>query len=98
MRNFLPAVCVLLFSAIHADGQFASHYDIVIDELFPDPAPQVGLPTSEFVELKNVSGTAFDLAGWKLSDGTSTANLPSFVLQPDSFVIICASSAATSFA
>jgi Lamin Tail Domain/CHU_C Type IX secretion signal domain/Bacterial Ig-like domain len=98
MRNFLLTVCVLLLSPIQVDGQIANRYDIVIDELLPDPTPQVGLPTSEFAELKNVSGTAFNLAGWQLSDGTSTATLPSFVLQPDSFVIICATSAAPSFA
>ncbi len=84
--------------SIGAGAQIANRYDVVIDELFPDPTPQVGLPTSEFVELKNTSITAFNLSGWKLSDGTSTATLPNFILQPDSFVIICATSAALSLA
>lgn len=98
MRNFLTAVSLLLFTFLNADGQVAKHLDVLIDELFPDPLPQGGLPTSEFAELKNVSASSFDLAGWKLSDGTSTAILPHFILQPDSFVIICSAGAAQLFA
>lgn len=98
MRNFLTAVSLVLFTSLHADAQEAKRFDVVVDELFPDPLPQGGLPTSEFVELKNVSTSPFDLAGWKLSDGTSTATLPHFILQPDSFVIICSTGAAQLFA
>lgn len=98
MRSFLTVVSLLLFTSLNADAQVAKHYDVVIDELFPDPLPQGGLPTSEFAELKNISASSFDLAGWKLSDGTSTAILPHFILQPDSFVIICSVGAAQQFA
>lgn len=98
MKNYLFFFFALSIISIGAGAQIANRYDVVIDELFPDPTPQVGLPTSEFVELKNTSSTAFNLSGWKLSDGTSTATLPNFILQPDSFVIICATSAALSFA
>lgn len=72
-------------------------FDVVIDEIFPDPNPQVGLPTSEFIELKNVSEFPINLTGWELSDGTSFASLPAFILQPDSFVIICSTSAAPAY-
>ncbi len=65
-------------------------YDIVIDELFPDPNPQIGLPLFKFLELKNVSSFQINLSGWKLIDGASTATLPSYNLKPDSFVIVCA--------
>jgi len=82
-------------------GTFSFHipqqFDVVIDEIFADPNPQVGLPTSEFVELKNVSAFPVNLSGWILSDGASIASLPSFVLQPDSFVIICGTSTAPSY-
>ena len=72
-------------------------YDIVIDEIFPDPSPLVSLPSSEFVELKNVSAYPVNLSAWTLSDNTSTSVLPAFTLQPDSFVIVCPTSAVGSY-
>jgi hypothetical protein len=79
-------------------AQSAKRFDIVINELFPDPTPVVGLPGSEFIELKNTAATGFSLLGFKLSDGTSTATITAdFILQPDSFVIICAVSASPAF-
>ena len=72
-------------------------YDVVIDELFPDPNPQVGLPTMKFLELKNVSAFPINLYGWKLIDGNSTATLPSYSLRPDSFVIVCATNSDAAF-
>ena len=78
--------------------QIANRYDIVIDEIFPDPTPTVGLPDAEFIELKNISSTAFNLRNWQISDGTSTATIKKdFILQPDSFVVICSTSSATLF-
>jgi hypothetical protein len=72
-------------------------YDVVIDELFPDPNPQVTLPLLKFLELKNVSAFPINLHEWKLIDGSSIAKLPNFTLRPDSFVIICASNSTASF-
>ena len=72
-------------------------YDVVIDELFPDPNPQVGLPTMKFLELKNVSAFPINLLGWKLIDGNSTATLPSYSLRPDSFVTVCATNSAAAY-
>ena len=39
-------------------------YDIVIDELMPDPSPEVGLPDYEWIELKNTSSFPINLNGW----------------------------------
>lgn len=72
-------------------------YDVIIDELFPDPNPQVGLPPLKFLELKNVSAFPINLQGWKLIDGNSAATLPSYNLRPDSFVIVCATNSAVSY-
>ena len=69
-------------------------YDIVIDEIMADPTPQVGLPNNEWIELKNTCLFPINLKGWRLSDLTGASGpLPDFVLQPDSFVIVCAASA-----
>ncbi|RYZ21463.1 MAG: hypothetical protein EOO10_22405, partial [Chitinophagaceae bacterium] len=71
---------------------------MVITEVMADPSPGVGLPNAEFVEIKNVSSTAYNLTGWRLSDATGTAIInTSFVLQPDSMVILCATSNVAAF-
>lgn len=75
----------------------ASYKDVVINEIFADPSPQVGLPNAEFIEIFNTSSFTFDLAGWKFSDGTSTATLGSFILLPDSFLILCPTANVTEF-
>jgi hypothetical protein len=97
-RRLLAACCCLLFT-VSAIAQSANRFDVVIDELLPDPSPPVQLPNAEFIELKNGSATAFNIRNWKLSDGSTTATITtSFVLKPDSFVIICANTAVTAFA
>ncbi|HUZ61590.1 MAG TPA: lamin tail domain-containing protein [Hanamia sp.] len=69
-------------------------YDIVIDEIMADPTPEVGLPNNEWIELKNNSLFSINLKGWRLSDLTGTSGpMADFVLQSDSFVIVCAASA-----
>lgn len=63
--------------------------DIVIHELMPDPDPMVGLPKEEFVELYNSSDKILQLQNCFFSDNTSGGKLPYFVLEPDSFLILC---------
>ncbi len=71
-------------------------YNVVIDELMADPTPQVGLPNNEWIELRNTSSFAINLQGWKLADSTGqSGTMPNFILQPDSFVIVCTGSAVT---
>ncbi|MBK9568592.1 MAG: lamin tail domain-containing protein [Chitinophagaceae bacterium] len=71
-----------------------NRYDVVIDELMADPAPQIGLPNAEWLELKNTTAVSINLLNWRISDATSQSGpLPNFILQPDSFVIICTGSA-----
>ena len=70
---------------------------VVISEFFPDPSPAVGLPELEFIELYNNSSLAQNLSGFQLSDGGTPAILPNVILQPDSFVIVCATSAVSAF-
>jgi len=69
-------------------------YDVVIDELIADPTPQAGLPNSEWIELKNTAAFPVNLQGWRIGDASGVSGpLPAFVLQPDSFVIVCTGSA-----
>ena len=69
-------------------------YDVVIDEIMADPTPRVGLPDHEWIELRNTSAFDINLQGWTLGDLTgATGTMPTFILQPDSFVMVCTGSA-----
>lgn len=63
--------------------------DLIISELLPDPSPPVKLPEAEYIELFNRTNDSINLQGFSLSDGTSTAVLPSFKLAPHSYIVIC---------
>jgi hypothetical protein len=90
------ALCLLAF--LMSNAQVANRFDVVIHEVFPDPSPPMSLPTSEFIELRNVSTSAFNLRNWKISDGSSTATITTnYSLQPDSIIVICASASAQAF-
>lgn len=62
---------------------------VVFNEILADENPSSGLPEAEFIELFNASEEAFDLLNWQLVNSTSPKVLPSFILQPGSFVILC---------
>jgi len=72
----------------------AQQYDVVIDEIMCDPTPQVGLPNNEWIELRNTSTFPVNIKNWRIADASGTSGaLPNFILQPDSFVIVCTGSA-----
>ena len=68
----------------------ASFKDIVINEIFADPTPQIGLPAGEFIEIYNASNNVFDIDGWYISDGSSNKSLGSHILIPGEHLILCA--------
>lgn len=69
----------------------AGYREVIINEFFPDPSPQIGLPDKEFIELHNRSALNFDLNAWTFTDGSTSGTLGSFILQSGEFVILCAS-------
>ncbi|MEO7923453.1 MAG: lamin tail domain-containing protein [Chitinophagaceae bacterium] len=71
-----------------------NRYDVVITEIMADPSPQVGLPNNEWLEVKNTTTTPVNLQNWRIGDATGQGGpLPNFILQPDSFVIVCSGTA-----
>ncbi len=67
---------------------------MVIDEIMADPTPIIGLPNNEWLELKNTTTAAINLQNWRIGDATGQSGpMPNFILQPDSFVIVCTGSA-----
>ena len=98
MRKVLYCLICLMLSLLLV-GQVPQRFDVVIHELFPDPSPVIGLPGSEFIELRNTSATAFNLRNWKISDGSSTATITAnYILQPDGMVILCPTASVSAYA
>ncbi len=62
---------------------------VVINEFYPDERESKGLPEAEFIELFNASNKFFDLENWKISDASTTQNLPSYLFKPNEYVILC---------
>lgn len=67
-------------------------YDVIMNEVFADVQPAIGLPVQKFIELKNISGHDINLKNWTISDGTIQSILPEYMLNADSFLIICPAS------
>ncbi|MDP2386505.1 MAG: lamin tail domain-containing protein [Bacteroidota bacterium] len=74
--------------SINFSHYIAKPYDVVINELFADPDPPVGLPTNEYIELYNKTAYAISLKDWKLTVGNNDIMIPDAVIQPDSFVVL----------
>ena len=62
---------------------------VVINELYADPTPSNGLPDAEYIELFNADSIPFELSGWKLVNSTTEKTLPSYLLNPNEYVILC---------
>jgi hypothetical protein len=62
--------------------------DVIVTEFVCDPSPAVGLPEVEFIELYNRSAKFFDLSNWTISDASSSASLPTYLLAPGEYVLI----------
>ncbi|HEY6503226.1 MAG TPA: lamin tail domain-containing protein [Chitinophagaceae bacterium] len=89
-----PYLLLLLIISMPACLHAQNRYDVVIDELMADPTPQIGLPNNEWIELKNTTASPINLQNWRIGDATGQSGpMPNFILQPDSFVIVCTGSA-----
>ncbi len=91
----MKAVVQLLFTILLPSFLMAQNrYDVVIDEIMADPTPQVGMPTNEWIELKNTTTAPINLQNWRIGDATGQSGpMPNFILPPDGYVIICTGSA-----
>jgi len=67
-------------------------FDVVFNELLPDPTPQVGLPDCEYIELYNRSGFDLSLKDWKLQVNDKVTFLPDSTLKADHYALLVSSS------
>lgn len=65
-----------------------SHNDVVINEIFIDPSPSIGLPEFEYIELYNTTNSSINLSGWTITIGTTEKTFPNSVIEADSFIIL----------
>ncbi|HRG58551.1 MAG TPA: lamin tail domain-containing protein [Bacteroidia bacterium] len=72
---------------VPATAQFR---DIIINEIYTDQTPLVGLPNAEFVEIYNRSSNSINLNGWKISDPSTNGTIGNFTLLPGQYLILCA--------
>jgi len=66
----------------------ATLFEVVINEIMADPAPQVELPNAEYIELYNNSSKLFCLKDWVILLGDSPKTLPDILLEPNEYAII----------
>lgn len=66
--------------------------DIIINEFLCDPSPVIGLPEVEFVEIYNNSTKIFNLAGYQISDGSSTGTINNGWILPQEYKVLTATS------
>ncbi len=78
----------------YIDIQPADEFDIIINEIMAAPAPTVGLPETEWLELLNRSNKIIELNTLRLSDGGTPQTLPAHLLYPGDFVVLTSTSGA----
>ena len=64
-------------------------YPIIINEIFADPSPVIGLPEIEFVELFNPTDKVIGLKGLSYGDQTSSYRFTSGELTAGAYLILC---------
>jgi hypothetical protein len=67
----------------------AQYRDIIINEIYTDQTPLVGLPNAEFVEIYNRSSNAIIMNGWKISDPSTNGTISNFTILPGQYIILC---------
>jgi Lamin Tail Domain len=81
-----------------ACAQEPERYELVIHEFFADPSPSRGLPSSEFIEIRNRGSRDISLKNISFSNGSSTGKITSVMtLHPDSLLVLCPSASLPQF-
>ncbi len=83
-----------------SDGSYSdlARGDLLFTEFMHDPTPSYGLPEVEWIEVYNNSDFPIDLYGCKIMINSNVGTFKTYILQPNSYVAACSSSAATQLA
>ncbi len=63
--------------------------DIVINEIMPDPVPQVNLPEAEFIELYNTTNFEMNLSNWSIIVDGSEKTFGNAIVPPNDYLVLC---------
>ncbi len=66
----------------------AQAYDIVINELMPDPDPSIALPNLEYVELKNRTNFYINLKNWSFATTSTSKKIPEVTIVPNGYIVL----------
>lgn len=81
----------------YAEQQAPAMHQLLINEICFDENLNSHYPKAEYIELYNNSKYAIELKNFSLSDLSTTAILDSYLLLPDSFLILCSETNAVIF-
>ena len=73
---------------VYLEAEEAAAYDILINEIFADPSPPIGLPEAEYIELYNRSSKNINLENFILADRNDEVLLPYYLLAAGDYVIL----------
>ncbi len=76
------------FNTIIGIGQSPSVGDLIINEIFADPTPVVGLPEAEYIEIYNRSDKLIKLDGLTIEDFSGSAVVSNGFLAPQSYLVL----------
>jgi len=86
--NVIAANSSLVFTYIKP--YIAKYGDLVINEIFANPAGNPALPQKEFIEIWNTTNEYILTQGWKYADQTSTYTFLADTIRPNHYVILTA--------
>ena len=103
---FLTGISDLSGNSILAGSTFSFTYfppvivmphEVIFTEIMFEPSSSGGLPNFEYVEIYNRKSEAVSLKDWTLSDGSAASVFPELILLPHSYLILCHTSAESTF-
>jgi len=70
--------------------------DLIINEIFADPSPEIGLPDAEWIEIYNTSANSFDLAQLEYFNTNTINPIESQIIGPGEYIVLSNSAGASS--
>ncbi len=71
--------------------------EVIFNELMVKPTPIVDLPGYEYIELYNRTNEKINLSGYQLADNTKKYPIENCIIQPNSYILLCAASRINDF-
>ena len=92
LKAFLLTFCILLnqrvvLSQVRSEP---GRYDILITEIMAKPAPEVGLPPVEYLELHSRLPYPVTMQNWRLTLGNTNKSLPNITLDSCGYAVLIA--------